>query len=274
MSFVPDTLSLTTGFSYYDAFFQGAYIYDFTNAVLVATGSETRDNCDIPLTADAGTIDSNNNQNFICGFPDGLPAGVWTRFTYRRIGGTPAITDPANWVRESYDWDGQQLNPTGGWYYADQTDVEDLIGPESLRIISNAPGAASDAVTDTVRLQRIGELCDAMMDSELARRFTTPLTHMSDATVLILANINAGMVIKELNKPRVLLTPMPSLKQMSEIDRRIFRAIGDAEAAWMRVKLGSMTITADRAYSDQTSAKVSRQTWSSNRWCGQSCIFP
>ncbi len=184
---VPDTLQLTTGYNYYDCFMQAGQIYDFTSAALVTAGTETRSRCDVPLTAISNTVDADNNQLFACGSPDGLPEGLWTRLTFRRVGGSPALTDPAKWVEEGYEWDGTQ-HVTGSGTTRSQTTTT-----RTIRFDYNVAGVATD-VTTAVLSDPTGTFGMKRVDTgEIIEADATALTHDGTGTYSIEVPTEVGV---------------------------------------------------------------------------------
>jgi hypothetical protein len=208
---------------------------------------------DIPLTSGGGDY-------YSADFPTDIATGVdydVVYYEYAAVAGTPTIADLVL-DRRAVRWGGvTTASLIGGadWYYADQQDVVDLIGSDTLRMISNEPTAASDTAANTNRIQRTGEFVDAMIDGRLATMgYVTPLEDMSAATELIMANLSAGMVVRELNRPRQLLNEKrPTL---NSIDMRIRDAISGAEGILKQIGLGLIQITATRRYDRKATAKV------------------
>lgn len=240
---------------------------DVTSAALsdpTGTFGVKRDDTDAVVVADGTAMTHQSTGVYTYAFTDpGVAMTAYVEYVY--LGATYRFEDDLPSVA------------AGEWYYADQQDVIDLVGQADLQQISNEPGTSTDTVIDSARVTRTGELVDALMDGELSRLgYTVPLVNTSDdetiearfnASMLILANVNAGMVVRELNRPRAMLQPSPT-KSLSEMDRRIVRCIADAEHIWRKIKLGAIRITADRAASTPASGAVYVPTWSDSTWSG------
>jgi hypothetical protein len=142
------------------------------------------------------------------------------------------------------------------WHYADVTAVEDLIGAEALRLISNEPDASSDATLDTARVVRVGEWADAKMDAYLGRWYVVPLAGTDAATDLLMREVSAGIVAWKLNEPRKKLSLASSRLSPSQVDA-ILKADRDAAFGTLwSIGLGTLVITATRRFARTSPAAV------------------
>lgn len=150
------------------------------------------------------------------------------------------------------------ITSEASWEYADQQDVEDLIGIQALKLISNEPGAASDSVTDTARIQRVGELMDQYIDARMAvLGYETPLANMSTGTVLLMASVSAQLVAYKLNEPRMLASlSTPTSRNANVIDKLMEQHRKTAEMLLNKIAWRQISITADRLYARPPFAKV------------------
>lgn len=189
----------------------------------------------IAAPSTAMTHDSTGRYSYTIASP---VAGVTYRATYSIIVGGRTITSSSD----------KTYGAATAWYYADQSAVTDLIGTEALRVISNEPGASSSDAVDSARVLRAGQDTDAVMNMRLKRMFTVvPLENMDDDTTRILKRVSAGLVVQDLNSRRMLLTPMP--KNLTEIDRRVLRAIDDTKTLWSGICRGLIELVADNRWS-------------------------
>jgi hypothetical protein len=155
----------------------------------------------------------------------------------------------------------------GGWYYADQEAVEDLIGSAALRLISNEPGAASSSETDTERVQRVGEQMDAWIDARLtALGFVAPVqvggadldtVDSTHATRQLLRETSAKLVAYTLNEPRLLMSlSAPTVRNPGAIDVVMETHRKSAEMTLNKLAWRQLSLIADRLYDRPPYAKV------------------
>lgn len=150
----------------------------------------------------------------------------------------------------------ESIADDASWFYADETDVTDLIGTDALKKISNEPGAADDTAIDHDRVQRMGELVDQLMDARLAAMgYVTPLVGMSTGTALIMADISAKWVAYRLNEPRMLQS-LASAKKPAAIDTIMQEHLKNAELTLGRIGRRAIVITATKNYDTPKAATV------------------
>lgn len=185
-------------------------------------------NYDVAL-ADVG------GDQYTADMPSSLPTGYnYRAYYYERAGGTPAITDLLLHRSPAFHWNGvvsTAASPgTAEWYYANQDDLEDAMGALNLTIASNQENTDTD--TDTSRVQRAGELCDATIDARLYQfGYTTPLANMDDATVQLMKGISVNLVAYKLNVWRAVQSG----------DKRSHRALDLLMGDWMREARAQIT---------------------------------
>lgn len=141
--------------------------------------------------------------------PDDLPTGQnYTAAVFvPDTPGTPATTDtklPDEW---EFKWNGSTAEDAApaeaNWHYAQQSDVESLLGEANLRIISNI--GDDDSTTNTARLQSVGEWADAYFNARFASMgYTTPLAGTTAGTDLLVTEANARLTAWKLNQARVI----------------------------------------------------------------------
>lgn len=207
---------------------------------------------DVPLTYVGGDA-------YSLSIPDDLPTGTdYVVAVYRpTLIGTPAIADtklPDEW---EFRWNGSTALdvPPGdaAWHYANQTDVEALIGESALRIISNV--GDTDTTTDTARLQTAGEWADAWMDARFATLgYVTPLEDTDAGTDLLVAEANARLTVWKLNQARVIANNMG--KTPAEIAKVIEENKKMADQFFRDLTMRRITITAERLYSRASKAEA------------------
>lgn len=96
-----ETFPLTTGQTFYAAFFQGANVFDATAVAMAAASSATESHCAVTLT------EIGSSGLFYLASPAGLPAGRYTIVVFKQAGGSPAFrSDARRWVDDGYLWDG------------------------------------------------------------------------------------------------------------------------------------------------------------------------
>lgn len=141
---------------------------------------------------------------------------------------------------------GSLLESSSGWYYADQTAVEDALSAAGLSIISNMENDSTD--TNTSRTQRAGLIADARMNKRLGRiGFTIPFDLSDDDDALILQQISVAFVITLLCRWRVLQLIDAAGQPRSVIDK-----MADGQEKWAEAQLddiawGRIDLTATRS---------------------------
>jgi hypothetical protein len=229
----------------------------WNGAAMVAYNSTNVDQYDTALTFLGG-----GRYGFTV--PTSLPSGATYQAAFKK---RAAVSDPATindfklpdeW---EFRWGGSAESAPGpgaaSWYYADQGDVQDVIGEKALILISNEPDVTPSTV-DTARLQRIGELVDQLIDARMAAYgYVTPMTGMSDGTALIMKDVSARSVIWKLNEPRMLTSlSSPTARNASQIDKIVTAHRELAEMTLRRIGMRSILITADRNYAITAPAEV------------------
>lgn len=153
--------------------------------------------------------------------------------------------------------DESEIDPdAASWFYADEGDVQDLIGLTALKAISQEPDTSDPATVDHARLQRVGELVDQLIDARMSvLGFETPLAEMDERTEAIMRDISAKMVAWKLNEPRLLLS-LSNSRQASSIDKIMQEHRDAAEGLLNRIAYRQIAITATRTYETVAPAAV------------------
>jgi hypothetical protein len=141
--------------------------------------------------------------------PANLPDGNWLAAWLAQDGVTKDITVDSLLEESESD----RFRVSGGeveddvvdteWYYADKTDVEDMMGVLNLQYNSNQEN--TDNSTNDGRLLRAGLWADAQMNIRLKDIYITPIAKpFSDNDLQVLSGINVDLVIAQLIHWRII----------------------------------------------------------------------
>lgn len=131
------------------------------------------------------------------------------------------------------------------WEYADEQDVIDLIGEDSLKQISNVGTDASTVNSD--RVQRAGESADAWINARLSRMgYTVPLANMDANTTRMMTDLSTRLTAIELNKARGILALGGT--NGNKLQRAFDEMNRETLSMFRNIQTGYTRIVADREY--------------------------
>ena len=146
---------------------------------------------------------------------------------------------------------------TTAWYYADQTDLEVLLGVEATRQLSLPAAASTDTIADASRILAAGLWADQYMDSRLSvLGYKTPLVvsgvalsslASTHATRILMKDASVRLVAWKLNEPRM-LTEVSKSRQAPAIDIIMAEHRKAADFTLRLIAMRQIALTADRTY--------------------------